>query len=595
MKSYDLVHELTNTATVFGRNKEVSLVFEGDGAATDGQEILLPALPQGMELSQDDVMVFRGYLDHEAGHVRHTNFDDVKTFVETCSSEAKHIWNCLEDIWLEHRVMEEYPGAEKNLRALTEMCSEKFEKPAILANPDKYKSVSASSVAGAILSAGRLGYGGDGNKELYDMQPSQFKAWGQKWKELTLKAQNTKELINLALEIEKLLDTTPPEEDMEKPQSGKGLGGNPEDFDFDPDGDITRGKETKQKKGGVGEGKAEAKLGDKNQFFKEWVQSKQDEFDIKSKGGTGKYRVYTTRYDEVYEVGKPAKERSQIHQTMEKTPSSEYEKRKAKLGGVVNVMKARLRRALLAKETRDWDFGRELGRLDSKRLVAGVLGAPNIYKVRKDRYEMDTAVHFLVDLSGSMSGSKIKVACDSVIALSECLEGTQIKYQVTGFSNYGGGNSLWEDVRKAKGTFNRYEPLKLHKFKAFEKSLQVSKGSIAAIAESSGGVNSDRDAVIWAYQQLKQRPEKRKILFVLSDGQPANVQIGPKPLDLEKCLKEAIDDCTKAGVECVGIGICDSTVLSIYPKAVSIRSVEELSGTIFTQLSNLLTGGKVMF
>lgn len=593
MKSYDLVHELTNTAAVFGRKKEVTLVFEGDGAATDGQEILLPALPQGMELSQDDVMVFRGYLDHEAGHVRHTNFDDLKTFVETCSLEAKHIHNCLEDIWLEHRVMEEYPGAEKNLRALTEMCSEKFEKPAVASNPEKYKSVNASSVAGAILWTGRLDYGGDGNKELYDMQTSQFKAWGQKWKELTLKAKSTKELINLALEIEKLLDTTPPEEDMENPQSGKGLGGNPEDFDFDPDGDITRGKDAQKKKGGAGKEEVKVTVGDRDHYFKEWVQSKQDEFNINSKGSTGKYRVYSTRYDEVYEVGKPAKERSRVHLVMEKTSSSEYEKRKARLGGVVNVMKARLRRALLAKETRDWDFGRELGRLDSKRLVAGVLGAPNIYKMRKDRYEMDTAVHFLVDLSGSMGGTKIKVACDSVIALSECLEGTQIKYQVTGFSNYGGSGDIYS--KKVNGSFNRVEPLKLHKFKAFEKSLQVSKGSIAAIAESSGGNNSDRDAVIWAYQQLKQRPEKRKILFVLSDGQPANCQFGPNRLDLTKCLKEAIDDCTKAGVECVGIGICDKTVLDIYPKAVSISSVKELSGAIFTQLSNLLTGGKVMF
>jgi cobalamin biosynthesis protein CobT len=593
MKSYDLVHELTNTAAVFGRNKDVSLVFEGDGAATDGQEIQLPALSQGMELSQDDVMVFRGYLDHEAGHVRHTNFDNLQAFAKTCSQEARHIHNCLEDIWLEHRVMDEYPGAEKNLRKLSEMIVDKFEKPAVLEKPDHYKSVNVNSVCNAILRTGRLEYGGDGNAELYDMQPSQFKAWGEKWKELTLKAQSTKELINLALEIEKLIDSTPPEENMEEPQSGEGLGGNPADFDFDPDGDITRGKGAKKAK----EGKAPAKIevGNKDKFFKEWVQSKEDELIKNDKTGVGEYKVFSTRWDEVYEVGKPAKDKSHVHNTMEKTPSSEYEKRKAKLGGVVNTMKARLRRALLAKETRDWDFGRELGRLDSKRLVAGVLGAPNIYKMRKDRYEMDTAVHFLVDLSGSMGGEKIKVACDSVIALSECLEGTPIKYQVTGFSNYNTPNNLYEKLYASKGRYNRVEPLKLHKFKAFEKSLQVSKGSIAAIAESSGGNNSDRDAVIWAYQQLKKRPEKRKILFVLSDGQPANTQHGPKQLNLEKCLKEAIDDCTKAGVECVGIGIRDRTVLGIYPKAVSITSVNDLSGAIFTQLSNLLTGGKVMF
>lgn len=591
-KSYDLVHELTNTAGVFGRNKEVSLIFEGDGARTDGKEIALPSLPQNMEFSQEETMVFRGYLDHEAGHVRHTNFEDFRKFRENASEEAGAIHNCLEDMWLEKKVMEEYPGAEKNLRKLTEVMVEEREKPAVEAKPELFAGKpTVEGICNAILRTGRYEYGGDGNKEMFHAMPVKYQEWGKVWAKAAHEAKDTKELINIALEIEKLLDSTPKSEDMnEDKKDGEGLAGNPEDFSFDPDGDVTEGKGKKKSKEGR---QVEVKLGDTNGFVEEWVQSKEDSY-LKSKGGgLTTYKVFTTRYDEVYERNKTPTYKSRIQDSMSKTSSSEYEIRKQKLGGIVNTMKSRLRRALLAKEMRDWDFGREYGRLDSKRIVAGSLGAQNVYKMRKDRYEMDTAVHFLVDLSGSMGGAKIEVACNSVIALSECLEGTQIKFQITGFSNYGTPSEVYGKVDES-GYWDRIEPLRLHKFKKFEESLQVAKGSIAAIANAAGGNNSDRDAVIWAYQELKKRPEKRKILFVLSDGQPANRQVNSRNC-LEKALKEAVIDCSKAGVECVGIGIKDTTVLSIYPKAVSIRDVNDLSGTIFNQLSNLLTGGKVQF
>jgi len=284
------------------------------------------------------------------------------------------------------------------------------------------------------------------------------------------------------------------------------------------------------------------------------------------------------------------------------TPAIEYEQVKNNLGGLVNTMKAKLRRALMAKENRDWDFGREFGKLDTKRLVAGSMGSSVVYKQRKERYELDTAVHFLIDLSGSMSGNKIRVARDAAVAFSECLEGTQIRYQISGFDNGGDTGGLGRLVREAqKGSkkYHRYEPLNLFKFKDFNQSLQLAKGSVAAISECSSGNNSDRDAVVWAYHELLQRPEKRKILFVLSDGQPANATINVDEYSargpLVMGLKNAIDECGQNGVECVGIGILTDHVKDIYPKSVSITKVEDLSGAIFNQLSNLLTGGKVRF
>jgi cobalamin biosynthesis protein CobT len=49
------------------------------------------------------------------------------------------------------------------------------------------------------------------------------------------------------------------------------------------------------------------------------------------------------------------------------------------------------------------------------------------------------------------------------------------------------------------------------------------------------------------------------------------------------------------GVECVGIGIQADHVSEIYKQSVVIDDVKDLSGGIFNQLSELLTGGKVRF
>jgi cobalamin biosynthesis protein CobT len=214
--------------------------------------------------------------------------------------------------------------------------------------------------------------------------------------------------------------------------------------------------------------------------------------------------------------------------------------------------------------------------------------------------ELDTAVHFLIDLSGSMGREKSRVAMEATVAFSECLEGTQIRYQVSGFDNSGGYDTglqkLVGDAKSSGKKYHRYEPLNLFKFKEFNQSLQLAKGPISCISQCASGNNSDRDAVIWAYHELLQRPEKRKILFVLSDGQPANAMINISDYSrgpLVMGLKNAIDECGQHGVECVGIGILTDHVKTIYPKSVSITKVDDLSGAIFNQLSNLLTGGKV--
>ena len=254
------------------------------------------------------------------------------------------------------------------------------------------------------------------------------------------------------------------------------------------------------------------------------------------------------------------------------------------------AMKTRLKRALLAKKQRDWDPGREIGRLDSKRMVAAYNGSKAVFKQRVDKEDEDTVVTILIDLSGSMwQVDKIETARDCAVALSECLSGSDIKFNVVGFCNRRDCSSGVDD----RYAYHRPEPLDTVFFKDFDTPLRVAKGAINRIPDACGGNNSDYDFIVNSLNTLAKRPEKRKVLLVLSDGCPANAGGASTNEHIEHCRVAATKDAKKLGVECVGVGICDSSVSKIYPNHVSINNVSDLSSTVFTKLTKiLLDGGK---
>lgn len=86
------------------RSYGVKVAFGGDGAHTDGEHIQLPGLIES-PVPED---VLYGYLTHEAGHVRFTDF----TTLRDVRSRLEHnVFNVLEDGRIEKRMCLEYPGA----------------------------------------------------------------------------------------------------------------------------------------------------------------------------------------------------------------------------------------------------------------------------------------------------------------------------------------------------------------------------------------------------------------------------------------------------------------------------------------------------
>jgi len=617
MKANIFTNELAKTSSVFGRKKSVDVVFDGDGAATNGTTIKLPAIDLNADVTEEQAAIMRGYVDHEAGHVRHTDFDVLKRnkhklegnkLLHSCA-------NALEDVWLESKVREEYPGSEYNLRATSEAVNKEFiasvpKDDARLGDPVFIGPVS-------ITWAGRESYGGDTNEQCLNMIDHGIADMAREFAERVLDCKNSGEVFELAEELEARIRR---ERDDE---TGESDGSDGEDGEADsemddeewrglqPDVDGTDKPEgsdvSEGDKPDDGDGDGDATTGgvavdDVYDEFGTEVALKQIKRDLAS-GGFGTYRVMSTehdrwwhRNDERTKWGK--KKRANLgHHIMGKYDAVHYDRVLERMSGTINLLRRKLERALLAKQTRDWDVAKEHGRLDTKRLTAAVAGRTTVFKTRTDRVDMDTAMTLLIDLSGSMSGSRIHTARECAIAIAEAVDRTGVKYEMLGFVNDFIGDipddEFQERVHDAmRGDWGRIQPLNMAVFKQFDERLYEAKGSIASMIELAIGDNTDGEALQLAHQRLADRPEKRKVMIVLSDGQPCAWGHGTGKLDSH--LKRTVKEISEAGTEVVGIGIQTDSVAEFYPNSVVVHRLRDLEGEVMGQLSKILLGERVV-
>ena len=114
MHNQAILNCLPVLADVLGRTYGGTVEIGGDAAFTDGQTIRLPRLPA--QADPAFINLVRGYIDHEAAHVRHTNFKAVER--ENLSPLEHHIWNILEDWRVEQKLATRFPGCRQNFRWL---------------------------------------------------------------------------------------------------------------------------------------------------------------------------------------------------------------------------------------------------------------------------------------------------------------------------------------------------------------------------------------------------------------------------------------------------------------------------------------------
>ena len=682
------VHETTKVASVFGRKSNVKVTFKGDGAYTNGKDIVLPSINLNGNVSDKTVAITRGYLDHEAGHIRHTDFDALRVFAGDAASQGKKlvrtIHNVLEDIWLEKRVMAEYAGSRKNLVAVSEAVNQQFLDTFSAPNEDDLERLGSTvkMCCAAISFEGRRHYGGKTCEPCLDLLSDPLRAQAKRWVSKLDDCDCTQDVIDLAWAVEKeVFDGLAPDpkggdatEDGEASDDGDASGdgdeqqeGNEDDNGSSGEDSPTQGGEddadTSEEDNGDGSDDGETSDTSENgSDVSDEPDAGSEEGDDTDDGETeGRSAadnverdcddVYDPRLDaavekaladdvllpdtgsgnETYFAASTESDKwhhrldasdkypddqwgtgfaNRGHDLLSRGEASDYEAVLIETAGVTNSMRRRLERALMAKQTRDWNGGMEAGRLDTRRLVSAYGGNDNVFKVQTDRKEMDTALTLLVDLSGSMScgdGSKIDLANKAVIAIVEAVARTGIVVEVLGFSNvtdhivgvgldpafqwnedgsdYAYGKSGQRVLVKA----HRLNPLDMWIFKAYSETLNECKGALSALAKCGGGCNSDGEALALAHARMVARPEKRKVMMVLSDGMPqCSGNLGLR--GLRNHLIEVVADIKRSGTEVIAIGIQDDAVSRFYGNYCVVNDLEELSGTALDMLSKLLLG-----
>jgi cobalamin biosynthesis protein CobT len=237
--------------------------------------------------------------------------------------------------------------------------------------------------------------------------------------------------------------------------------------------------------------------------------------------------------------------------------------------------------------------GHRKGKLHSPSLFRVTQGDPRVFSQKEEHISKDTAVTLLIDNSGSMSGAKMKLAMLSGYALAATLDRVKIAHEVLGFTTGGWGtvpqaisDAMAEERKVASIAYDRVLPIIMPIYKSFDERMSpLVKKRIAYAMNAQNGLNGniDGESLEYAAIRLARRPEKRKVMLVLSDGQPAG---GPKG---DPHLRYVIDNMEKKmGIETVGIGIMDSSVRRYYPKHVVLNKAEDLPGQVMSEIKKLL-------
>jgi len=301
------------------------------------------------------------------------------------------------------------------------------------------------------------------------------------------------------------------------------------------------------------------------------------------------YQIYTKAYDKVVKIGKSiraaelAKLRAQLDKRIRKQSVNTHR--------VARYLKERVS----SPDRAGWEFGLEEGYLDSARL-ATLITSPNdrrLFKREQIKAASDCIVSIVVDNSGSMNHHNDVVAA-MIDTLAKALELAEIKTEILGFTTteWNGGRVLKEWTKAGKPENPGRLTSTCHNiYKAAETPWRRSRPAIAAMLKTDmfrEGV--DGEALQWAVERIETRPEKNKIIIMVSDGSPMDT--ATHAANSERYLDQHLSYVSNAVERRPGIKLCALGVgldlSAYYRESMSISLNDELGTPDFMLIADLL-------
>ena len=229
----------------------------------------------------------------------------------------------------------------------------------------------------------------------------------------------------------------------------------------------------------------------------------------------------------------------------------------------------------------------------------------------------DVAVSILLDCSGSMGNgpkSKSHLAKLTALALHQALSTCQIEHEITGFTTYEDrfpshwvagdfaetardamarlkaalteAEAAGTDISKFARSYRIWRDGRLYQlpvygvFKSFGATDARGLENVAGLSH-----NLDGEAVLWQANRIAKRAEKRRVMFVLSDGHPEGSCDNAQG---HRYLKEAVQRVLASGIEIYGIGMDSAAVRSFYPEHWVCSDMQDLGRLAMTAMTEVL-------
>lgn len=508
----DVMKSLPLLAGILGRQYNVRVEIGGTGAFTDGNTIHLPALPENTD--ESFIKVTRGYIDHEAAHIRETDFAKLKAAKLT--PFQLHLMNIVEDWRVEARLSAIYPGCGENfrfiIRYLFESVTENSSRPPAMSIPE-YLLLAVRTWAVPEIQmrkdnvAAEVDAHFDGLREQLDACLENIRP----------QCRTTSDAIRFALELEAIIRQWV--ESTEKKDS--------------PEHDTELSRNT----------------GEERENIKKLLKAAKDELPEGIGEMLGKMLVsgFGSQPNTALTVATTG--------TMDTKPLPQdilMENQRLMAG-----LSARLRGVLQASvPVRSRPA--ERGKLSASRLYRSMTGSGHICLKQEQTQGMSTHLHVLLDNSGSMAGSRSRLAVSCCHALaSACVPVRGLTVAVTAFNDAGSKCLVFPLLKPGQ---------RLHA------NMQI---------RSEGGT-SLAPALWWAMQQMLFSRENRKILFIITDGIVCDVTAS----------KNAITFARKIGLEIYGIGILDEHIRELLPKSSrNIYDLRDFPAAFFDMMQGSLMRG----
>jgi cobalamin biosynthesis protein CobT len=206
-------------------------------------------------------------------------------------------------------------------------------------------------------------------------------------------------------------------------------------------------------------------------------------------------------------------------------------------------------------------------RIDSGQLHRLPAGETRVFPRQTHKVNPNTAIHLIIDRSDSMGyqahdtagramGTRMPLALDASMALALALEGIPgVNPAITAFPG--------EDERSVYAVLRHGEKL---------------RPNVGAFALTPGGSTPMTEAIWYAAASLCRCREPRRVVMVLTDGQP----------DDRLSTLDILARCQRSGIEAVGIGL-GIDISHLYPKSIVINDLGELRTRLFGLAKDLLT------